>query len=469
MKMMSIQLSATAVWLSLIFTLYLAPSHQGTADLLSAVSLISALAIIGLRRSGIMDGILPLAPLLVLLIYAAGFDVIIGGEYSAVYVWELLLSFLPFLLLYVVFRNRGSSQASVLVAALFIIPGLVHLAYMYLDIFLAIQQGEVPFATSSKHGFLEGIKESPRVGRRYVSMGLVNLLAGGILVVNIFTHPRVRYWAWGLSGVSVLSLALLDARAAYVSLFLGSIFLAGSLGVGRTWAAVKSVLGGSRWRKIAIVGLVVGAATLGTSAGKSRWVAMTYSFKAAAHDVFDKSSNPATRPYIDKTYWSAPIENIDKCYLEGHFRCKVDQSAYLRMAWLLEGGRSLIEHPFGIGYSDDYMGRLRGLSGNEKTYQRNDSFLIENIVSFGVMGILVYVALLWGVARTLVRAVEAKHVARVTLVVVCGILFVCAGRGLVDVLSLGLWRYVMALLGIYYGLLHSDMERVRSKWKKCKI
>lgn len=137
-------------------------------------------------------------------------------------------------------------------------------------------------------------------------------------------------------------------------------FLAGSLGVGRTWAAVKSVLGGSRWRQIAIVGLVVGAATLETSAGKNRWVAMTYSFKAAAHDDFDESSNPAARPYIDKTNWNAPIENIDKCYLEGHFRCKVDQSAYLRMAWLLEDERSLIEHPFGIGYSDDYMGRLRG-------------------------------------------------------------------------------------------------------------
>lgn len=157
MKMMSIQLSATAVWLFLIFTLYLAPSHQGTADLLSAVSLISALAIIGLRKSGIMYGILPLAPLLVLLIYAAGIDVIKGGEYSAVYVWELLLSFLPFFCFTWCFAIKGS-QASVLMAALFIIPGLVHLAYMYLDIFLAIQQGAVPSMATAKHGFLEGIK-----------------------------------------------------------------------------------------------------------------------------------------------------------------------------------------------------------------------------------------------------------------------------------------------------------------------
>jgi hypothetical protein len=348
-----------------------------------------------------------------------------------------------------VFRNQESSQASVLLVVLFIFPGVIHLACMYLDIFLAIQQRDV---------HIENIKDTLRVGRRYVSMALVHLLVGNILMANIFAYRKFKYWVWGLLFVSILSLALLDARAAYVSLFIGGILLTVCLGVGRIWTSVKSLLKGNGLTNIVAVCTLMAVVTLGFKAGQSRWPVMIYSFKAAIHDVFDESSNTAIRPYVDQAYWSSDLR---QCIVDYHPRCTLDQSAYLRMAWLLEGARSLVKHPFGIGYSDDYMNRLRGLSDNEKMYRHTDSFLIENIVYFGVVGILLYAALLWGVTWTLVRAVKEKHVTRVTLAVVALIIFVCAGRAMVDVLSLGLWRYFMALLGIYYGLLHSNMTRMR--------
>lgn len=193
---------------------------------------------------------------------------------------------------------------------------------------------------------------------------------------------------------------------------------------------------------------------------------MSDSFAAAAHDVFDSEVEMAQRPFVNESYWSAPIVDIDTCYLEGHFRCRIDQSAYLRMAWLLSGMQSLINHPWGIGYSADYMARLWGVAGEKGKYQRSDSFLVEHIVSFGLVGIVLYAWLLWGLLRSLRCAIRTDN-ATVVLVAVCGIICICVGRALVDVFTEGLWRYLMALLGMYYGLLHSNQWRTRNG-SKCK-
>ena len=104
------------------------------------------------------------------------------------------------------------------------------------------------------------------------------------------------------------------------------------------------------------------------------------------------------------------------------------------------------------------MGRLWGVAGDTGKYQRCDSFLVEHIVSFGLPGVALYALLVWGVLATLRRAMRVGT-ASAGLVLVCGIILVCVGRSLVDVFSEGLWRYLMALLGIYYGLLHASEGR----------
>lgn len=462
LKLAQVQPAASALLLSIIFTLYLAPSKYFMADLLAALLLVIAIGAFGLRRSGVITAIKPLAPLLAMLLYVVVFDLSRGDESGAApYVRELLIGFVPFLLLYVMFRNQTRSDAPVLAVGVFLVPGLVHIAFMYLDIVLAIQQGDVPFLSSSKHGLLEYIKEAPRVGRRYLSLALLHLLCGGLLMAWYLRRAPTRYWAWGLSSFSVLSLALLDARAAYASVLIGGGLLAMAVGPSRAWQSLKSFMPTGPGGRLLLVSLLVASAGLGYSAGKSRWVAMSYSFAAAAHDVFDSEVELAQRPFVNESYWSEPIEDIDACYLEGHFRCKIDQSAYLRMAGLLSGIQSLVEHPLGIGYSDDYMARLWGVAGEQGKYQRSDSFLVEHIVSFGLPGSMLYALLVWSLLRSLRYAVRSCN-APILLVAVCGIILVCVGRGLVDVLTEGFWRYLMALLGMYYGLLHSKEWRTKN-------
>jgi hypothetical protein len=451
--------AALALSLSIIFTLYLAPTPEKfeQADRLAALLLIPALGFYIRRLPRIVDGIKPLVPLIVFIGYLAlqAWVVVHGDDAGLRYVIQLVSGFVPYLLFYLIFRTLTKDQADILLIATLVIPGLVHVAYLYLDVFLAINGGEVAFLTSSKQGLLEYVKDSPRVGRRYVSMALLHLLCGGLLAAWYAKDSLLRQGAWILSGLSVLSLALLDARAAYATVLIAALLLAGAVGTRQTFRSIKNAFHWHPKWKLVLAVFLVPLIALGYSAGKSRWIAMSYSIERAAHDVFDTKTPLSVRPYVDMTFWSDPIEDVEKCYLTGQFRCRVDQSAYLRMAWLLEGAQSLVSNPLGIGFSDDYMGNLWGVEGNSDKYQRVDSFLVEHIVSFGWPAILLYGWLFWGVVSAMRLAVRAGNT-RAATIMLCALVLTCAGRTLVDVFSEGLWRYMMALLGIYYGLLHAS-------------
>lgn len=455
--------ASNATSLALIFTLYLAPTKHFAADFIVTILLLIALAVFGRRRSNINGVIRPLAPLLFMALYAVALD--FYGQRQpgyAFYIRELLIGFAPFMLLYVIFRNQRSSDVTLLTVAVFFFPGFVHLTLMYWDIFLSIAQGQVPF--SAGQGWLEYIKETPRVGRRYLSMALLHLACGTVLIAWYLRHSPTKYWVWGLSSICVLSLALLDARAAYVSVIIGGALLLMVTGPTQAWKWPKTLLLRTLDWKIVrggLVCLVVGAIVVGYSAGKSRWVSMSYSFKAAAYDVFDSNEDLAERPYVSQAYWSAPIEDAEKCFSQGDFRCKVDQSAYLRMAWLLSGLKSVVNAPLGIGYTDDYMARLWNVAGQDNKYQKTDSLLVELMVTFGVPGILLY-CLFFGELMRTCRGSVVSGKATAAIVLVCGIILVCAARGLIDTLSEGLWRYLMALAGMFYGVVHSNELRTRN-------
>jgi hypothetical protein len=340
---------------------------------------------------------------------------------------------------------------------------LIHVAYMYFDIGKAIYHGSVQFLSSSKQGLLEYIKDTPRVGRRYVSIALLHLLWGGLLMAWHFRRPQWQRLAWSLVGMSILSMAILDARAAYASVLIGGFLTILAVGPMRAWQAVdKSMRLTSPGWKLALACLSMGVVAVGYNAGKSRWISMSYSVRTAVHDVSDTKTELALRPYIDAAYWNAPIKDIEACFREAHFRCKADQSAYLRVAWLLVGLSTLVHHPFGIGYSENYLGRVWGVAGDESKYQRSDNFLVEIMVTLGLPGLAIYGLLFYGVLRVLRRSFQSGN-ANQTLILVCGLIMTCAGRGIVDVFSEGLWRYLMALLGVYYGLVHAERLRVEEK------
>lgn len=446
--------------IAVIFTLYLAPSaaKYEMADILVAVALAASFVTFGVPRVKWRKVLKPLTPLFFLLIYVVIQAVAQGGGDGWAYMRQLLFGFAPYLLFYLLFSRESSLRRPFFLLSVFILPGLVHLAYMYFDIGLAIYRGEMSFMTSSKHGFLEYVKDAPRVGRRYLSIACLQLLCGSLLMAWYLRQTSQRYWAWGLSVLGALSLALLDARAAYAASLIGVGLLVLAVGPLLVWQNLKRFFSGSSWWMVAAATLVIVVVGLGYSAGKSRWVAMGGSVNAAVHDVYFSETPLAQRPYVDVSYWNSPIGDIEACYLEKHFRCRIDQSAYLRTAWLLSGAQSLIKYPFGIGYSGDYMARLWGVHENGDVYQRSDNFFVEHIVSFGWVGMLLYGWLVWNLFRTFHIAVRSRY-ATAALVAVCGIIFVCVGRSLVDVFSDGLWRYFLALLGMYYGLLHSAETR----------
>ena len=453
-----------AFGLSVIFTLYMAPTPAKfqTADMLAAVSLLLGMVTIGVRRTQLVDAIKPIAPILVILAYMIAQFVLFGAIGNVPYIKQLLYGFVPYIFFYLLFRTRAQlvSHTPFFIMSLFILPGVVHVAYMYFDIGIAIRDELVSFVANSEHGLLESVKDSLRVGRRYGSVAMLHLLCGGLLMVCHFRVSPGRFWAWSLVGLSVLSLALLDARAAYCSLVIGGALMVASVGPMRAWLALRNILPAGLRFRLALVVLLAGVVAVGYSAGTSRWVAMSYSARAAVHDVFVSNEELARRPYVDAGYWKVPIEDVKKCYLEGYFRCKVDQSAYLRVAWMLEGLSAVIDHPFGIGYSDNYMGRIWGVEGDVGKYQRIDNFLVEQLVSFGIITVVLYGLLCCVLMCTLRRVVRSGE-ATADLVLVCGLILACIGRGLIDVFSEGLWRYLMALLGLYYGLLHANQIRTK--------
>lgn len=453
-----------AFGLAVIFTLYMAPSPAKfqTADMLAAVSLLLGMVTIGVRRTQLVDAIKPIAPILVILAYMIAQFFLFGAIGNVPYIQQLLYGFVPYIFFYLLFRTRAQlvSHTPFFIMSLFILPGLVHVAYMYFDIGIAIRDELVSFVANSEHGLLESVKDSLRVGRRYGSVAMLHLLCGGLYMVCHFRVSPGRFWAWSLVGLSVLSLALLDARAAYCSLVIGGALMVASVGPMRAWLALRNILPAGLRFRLALVVLLAGVVAVGYSAGTSRWVAMSYSARAAVHDVFVSNEELARRPYVDAGYWKVPIEDVKKCYLEGYFRCKVDQSAYLRVAWMLEGLSAVIDHPFGIGYSDNYMGRIWGVEGDVGKYQRIDNFLVEQLVSFGIITVVLYGLLCCVLMCTLRRVVRSGE-ATADLVLVCGLILACIGRGLIDVFSEGLWRYLMALLGLYYGLLHANQIRTK--------
>jgi len=470
-----------ALWLSAIFTLYMAPTKQHMGDLLATALLLGYLSVIGLRWLWITAALKPLIPLLGLLIFVLASDAFYGRSSGIEFIKDTAIGLIPFLLLYFVFRHFKIQQVRFLAVAVFLIPGLIQLGYMYFDITKSIINSKTAIVSVSaenswllfrkklemklpdglppqnKAGLLENIKEAPRVGRRYASTAMIHLLWGGLLLAVLFRKRAVRYLGWGFAATGMLSLALLDARAAYASILIGGLIIAFIVDRSRLKSVINWITQGGRARLITLIILVGLILAIGFSAGKSRWMSSSYSVHAAIHDVFDSNKVVGLRPYADKAFWDIPIENLDADDIE--FRLRVDQSAYLRTAWLLVGLQNAVAHPLGIGYSNDYMSRIFG--GGDDKYQRTDNFLVECLVSFGVAGVIFYATLWWLVARSLRRALREGHDASVILIAVGGIMFVCVGRGLVDVFSHGLWRYLMALLGMYYGLLHAGRQRAR--------
>jgi len=340
----------------------------------------------------------------------------------------------------------GVAEAARFVGLALVLAGSVHLIYMCLDIWVAYADGHLNFVGGPRWGVLENIKDIPRVGRKYLSIAMVNLIAGSLILVALI--PKKRLYFYFLASVAAMALVVVDARSAYASIF-AAVIAVGLIKRRNVFALLI-------WRRMSKVKLMAGLWVMlllfvfAYESGKSRWGFMAYSFSKAYEHVFVSVDPVARRPYVDKEFWSAPISNVYDCYTNNEFRCEADPSAYLRMAWLLDGVKQVFENPYGVGGSSNYMGRIWGVEGDESKFQRVDSEFILYIVSYGVVGLFFYLMMFWS-AILLIYRTSRVNMDWVVLLLSTTVLTLLV-RGVFDTLSDGLWRCMLVLWGAATGI-----------------
>lgn len=451
----------TPLLLSLIFILYLAPTKHIFGDLLSLLTLTVVISIVGVRASNILQGMQTLIPLVALALYALLFEVLGRGKNNIDYVFELTSGFVPFLLLYVLLRtNKGLQPIHILLGA-FVITGFVHIGYMYFDIWTAFQSHDIGLINTAGFGALESIKDAPRVGRRYLSIALVHLLFGSVLLAIIVKMRWLKIAAYWAALAAILSLALIDARSAYFSLLGGVLIFFVIFGKNYLITLVEKALKIKPYIWILLFLVFACSVLVAYNSGKSRWAVMSYSIQAAYTDVMAEGDRKM-RPFIDSYFWTQPIADEEACIENRHFRCKVDQSAYLRTAWVLEGLRSLRDEPWGIGYSYDYMARRWDVAGDSRKYQHIDSSTTQQAVTYGLVGLSLFGVFMFKVVTAAFALEKTKRSVLLLSRMLILLILVYLVRSIFDLITDGAWRYLMALIGMYYGLLHSSANESNS-------
>jgi hypothetical protein len=346
----------------------------------------------------------------------------------------------------------GIFEAGRLSGMALVIAGSIHLFYMHWDMWMAYVDGRLAFDGGPRWGLLEGIKDIPRVGRKHLSFAMVNLIAGSLILSTLIPSKRLYFYFFTV--VAAMTLVVVDARSAYVSIF--AISLVVLLIRRRDIFSLVTDLRPSGMRLMTVLCLVMMLFILAYESGKSRWGFMAYSFSKAYEHVFNSTDPVAQRPYVDKQFWFTPVSNTFECYTNRELRCEADPSAYLRMAWLLDGVKQVGANPHGVGGSIDYMGRVWGVEGEDTKFQRVDSEFIMFSACYGVVGLIFYLIMLRSAMLLISRTskISLDWVATFLSLIVLAILV----RGAFDTISDGLWRCMMVLWGAATGIKYFSLK-----------
>jgi hypothetical protein len=340
------------------------------------------------------------------------------------------------------------AQARILLLLVMFAAGLVHLVVMWTDIIKVIAEHPEIIGKDRQYGLVELLKDAPRVGRRYLSLTMVQMLISSMALLLVGETGQVRWMRWALKGaalIAAISLFVLDARSAYVSILIAAAIVLGVSSDRAKIGLVTRELLPSRSSVAALIVFLILALALAYSAGMSRWNEFRYSVEIAVTDVLSSRAPLASRPYVSLAFWDKDVADIETCRRARDTRCVVDQSAYLRLAWLLEGIGSLFVHPAGIGYSADYMGRYWNVANDPNKYQSQDSFFTLVAVCFGWPGVLSIVwMLLWLVAKVRIMSLDKENAGEFTVIFLAITIII---RMTYDQVTDGLWCYLLMLIG----------------------
>jgi FkbM family methyltransferase len=445
----------TLAVMAVVMALYLAPTKDDDATalvlVLGAVSLVA-----GRGRTTHWRALWLLWPLALLGAYAVFLDLVFPQASALPLVMRLALTAVVFWVFHHLFAGMRMGRRYLWPIFVVAAPAAVHLVYMAFDIVVWVMDQDVVYLSS--------VKDVPRTGRRYLSHALAPLLVATLLIGARVRPARYLPLVF-MAGVvlPLLALALLDARAAYLAL-LGVIVLTCLVRPLRQ----AFVHGASVWKRrlpgfqALLVAAAMAAVLLGYASGKPRWEAMASSFSAALADVNAWGGGETRRPpFADTGYWSRSAN--ERCVLN-QARCEVDQSMYLRTAWMVHALRQLLAHPLGVGLRPDLMNfeASRAPDGIDRSQNTaGDNFLIETGLAFGFVGLGLYALFWWRILRIGVLSTAQGRrrplFALLTVIIGMGVL-----RGFVDVLSQGLWYYWIAMVGILSGCAFQDSPRLRS-------
>jgi hypothetical protein len=191
--------------------------------------------------------------------------------------------------------------------------------------------------------YIEHVKDVPRIGRRYLSHALAPLPLA-VWLVGARIRPARHLPLVFLVGVAlpVLALALLDARAAYLALGGAVVMVILVRPLRQAFAQACPVVAAAPSQcPYPAAAVLLGSAALAYASGKPRWEALAGSFVAALTDVHAWTGDTTERPpFADTGYWSRSAE--ERCTVN-QARCEVDQSVYLRTAWMLHAWGQLAD------------------------------------------------------------------------------------------------------------------------------
>jgi hypothetical protein len=426
--------------ISISITLYLSPTKELIASLILFLLFLYNLII----RKNIFYPCKYFIPLILIIGYALSLAVFYDTPIPYEFLKKIIIG--GFILLFSInlfSKNYYNSRLSFFYIML--LPGLVHIAYLYYDIFR--------YSIQTTNFLWEHLKDVPRVGRRYISTSTLSLMLSFFIMGGYSKKLTAKLCSLVGFGIAMISMAILDARAGYivsVMIFIGPLVFRKTrilyFGFVRNWQ--------TEFPYFYPIVLCIFTLTLvvGYKTGEERWGQFYQSISLAIES--NQTSSGYRKNYLaSQEFWNKDYSKNDltQCIREKQERCIVDQSAYLRSHWFINSLKVLKKYPLGLGYRPEMTSSLQSsevLISNQPIFLggAGDCFIVETILSFGVIGLLLYG---WFFSSGILPYYMGNELLKKSplgtaffLVSIASIL-----RMTIDAFGEGLWTYFMIFFG----------------------
>lgn len=323
------------------------------------------------------------------------------------------------------------------------LPLLMHLLFFIPIIPIHIIHANVPIIIR-----FESLRISAQIGIKLLSHALSLLIPILYYLLCIVENKYERLLVRTIFPLACVCLALLDSRAAYISIFVGIMmgFYVKQVMLKQSEHSEsydRLIYRAKQIRRFVLV-LVALCIAVAVAVGWHR----LNRIDATLHAAVD-------RDYY--TSWITPQTWVQEFCPSNAGECRVDNSAYLRLSWILFGGQAIVNHPWRISPASAPLERALAqeypiLAENSPIYTDSHSGLIDAGLNYGVLGVVGFLCmLLIPLYRLLAIARLGKAPDYVPLLVVLWGIIVT--RSIIDGVGTNLWYVAWAFGGIAAALM----------------